>query len=111
VTQPRTPCFKLGIRMGDHRFPRRFAMAGRAGTYLAIVEEGYVEGGDPIEVVHRPAHPVTVGLLARLDYHDRPVRSLVERAAHIELEPQEWKELLARLGVSLEPSYTSAPSS
>jgi MOSC domain-containing protein YiiM len=110
VTQPRTPCFKLGIRMGDNRFPRRFAMAGRAGTYLAIAEEGEVEAGDPIEVVHRPAHPVTIGLLAYLDYHDRPVRRLVENAAHIGLEPREWEELLGRLGVPIDSGYTSAPS-
>jgi MOSC domain-containing protein YiiM len=110
VTQPRTPCFKLGIRMGDNRFPRRFAMAGRAGTYLAIVEEGHVQAGDPIEVVHRPAHPVTIGLLAHLDYHDRPVRVLVERAAHIGLEPKEWDDLFVQLGVAIDSGYTSAHS-
>jgi MOSC domain-containing protein YiiM len=108
VTQPRTPCFKLGIRMGDNRFPRRFAMAGRAGTYLAIAEEGYVQAGDPIEVLHRPDHPVTIGLLAYLDYHDRPVRVLVERAAHIGLEPDEWDDLLGKLGVATDSGYISA---
>ena len=110
VTQPRTPCFKLGIRMGNARFPRRFAMAGRAGTYLAVVDEGDVEAGDTIEIVYRPAHPITVGLLAYLDYHDRPVRRLVEQAAHIGLELQEWDDLLARLGVAIDSRPASSPS-
>src|ERR671919_3044126 len=42
VTSPRVPCWKLGVRMGDPGFPRRFAAAGRPGAYLAILEEGAV---------------------------------------------------------------------
>src|SRR4029453_13393340 len=56
VSQPRIPCFKLGIRMGSQRFPRRFAAAGRPGAYLRIRAEGEVAAGDPVEVVHRPGH-------------------------------------------------------
>ena len=70
VTQPRLPCFKLGVRMGDARFPRRFARAARWGTYLAIVEEGEIGAGDRIELIHRPPHHVTVDLVARVYYHD-----------------------------------------
>jgi MOSC domain-containing protein YiiM len=70
VTQPRLPCFKLGVRMDDPTFPRRFSSAARWGSYLAIVEEGDVGAGDVIEVVDRPAHEVTVGLVAYVYYHD-----------------------------------------
>lgn len=70
VTQPRLPCFKLGVRMDDPTFPRRFSSAARWGSYLAIVEEGDVGAGDVIEVVDRPAHGVTVGLVAYVYYHD-----------------------------------------
>src|SRR4051812_7920688 len=45
VAAPRVPCFKLGIRMGDPRFPLRFARAGRPGAYLRIVEHGDVAAG------------------------------------------------------------------
>jgi MOSC domain-containing protein YiiM len=69
VSQPRTPCFKLGIRMGSQRFPRRFAAAGRPGAYLRILAEGEVAAGDPVEVVHRPGHGLTVAEVARI-YHD-----------------------------------------
>ena len=48
VTQPRTPCAKLGLRMGSMRFVRIFAAAGRPGFYLGVVQEGYVEAGDAI---------------------------------------------------------------
>ncbi|MGZ5381305.1 MAG: MOSC domain-containing protein [Thermoanaerobaculia bacterium] len=48
VTQPRTPCAKLGLRMGSVRFVRVFAAAGRPGFYLSVVEEGTVETGDAI---------------------------------------------------------------
>jgi MOSC domain-containing protein YiiM len=65
VAQPRLPCFKLGLRMGDRLFPKRFAAAGRPGAYLRIVREGDVGAGDPIEVVSRPAHGVTSALVSR----------------------------------------------
>ena len=48
VTQPRTPCAKLGLRMGSMSFVRTFAAAGRPGFYLSVVEEGFVEAGDAI---------------------------------------------------------------
>jgi MOSC domain-containing protein YiiM len=68
VAQPRVPCFKLGIRMGDPSFPRSFATAGRPGAYLRILAEGELAAGDPIELVHRPAHGLTVADVAGI-YH------------------------------------------
>lgn len=64
VSQPRVPCFKLGARMDDPDFPRRFAEAGRPGAYLRIVQEGEIEAGDAVRVTHRPAHGLTVGDVA-----------------------------------------------
>ena len=56
--------------MGDQRFVKRFAKALRLGTYLRIIEPGEVEAGDPIEVVERPDHDVTIGLLGRVLFED-----------------------------------------
>ena len=50
VVQPRLPCFKLGLRIGDPAFVKRFAHASRPGAYLRIVEEGELGAGDAIEV-------------------------------------------------------------
>jgi MOSC domain-containing protein YiiM len=65
VAQPRLPCFKLGVRMNDPRFLKRFAAAGRPGAYLRILREGDLASGDEITVHHRPAHAVTTALVSR----------------------------------------------
>lgn len=64
VSEPRMPCFKLGARMGTADFVDLFGVVGRFGTYLRIVEEGTVEAGDPVVVVHKPVHELTVADLA-----------------------------------------------
>ena len=61
VAQPRSPCFKLGIRMGDDDFPGRFEQAHRPGAYLRIVGEGSVTAGDEIRVVVGEQPAVTIG--------------------------------------------------
>jgi MOSC domain-containing protein YiiM len=63
VCQPRQPCFKLGARFGDPRMVRRFARASRPGAYLRIVREGELGAGDPVAVVARPDHGITVALV------------------------------------------------
>jgi MOSC domain-containing protein YiiM len=65
VAQPRLPCFKLGLRMGDPRFLKRFTAAGRPGAYLRVVQEGDIGAGDQIDVRSRPAHGVTSELVSR----------------------------------------------
>jgi MOSC domain-containing protein YiiM len=71
VSGPRVPCSKLGARMGDPRFPRRFVLAGRPGAYLAVVAPGTLQAGDPVAVVHRPDHDVTVGMVFEIALRDR----------------------------------------
>ncbi len=71
VTEPRIPCFKLGLRMGDAGFVQRFAGAARPGTYLAIDTDGELGAGDPIELLHQPDHQVTIGMVERA-YHGHP---------------------------------------
>jgi MOSC domain-containing protein YiiM len=65
-TSPREPCSKLGIRMGDHRFPAHFRAANRCGFYVRVVEGGTVAAGDPVEVVARDPAGVSIGDLHRL---------------------------------------------
>ncbi|MFN2592011.1 MAG: MOSC domain-containing protein [Candidatus Dormibacteria bacterium] len=65
VAQPRQPCFKLGIRMGDQRFVKRFARAGRPGAYLRIITPGVVTAGDAVTVARRPRHGITIGRVSR----------------------------------------------
>lgn len=64
VCQPRLPCFKLGMVHDDPGLLRRFAQASRPGAYLRILEHGELGAGDPVDVLDRPAHGVTVRLVA-----------------------------------------------
>lgn len=94
VTQPRIPCFKLGIRMDDRQFPRRFAEAGRPGAYLSIVEAGEIGAGDLIEVVYRPDHGLTVGTVERAYHADR---SFAPRLVAVQELPRTWRMWAAKV--------------
>lgn len=70
VRQPRIPCAKLGLRIGDPLFPGRFGRAGRPGAYLGVLREGEVGAGDVVRVLERPSHGVTVALAAAIYLHE-----------------------------------------
>jgi MOSC domain-containing protein YiiM len=96
VRQSRMPCFKLGLRIGDPRFVRTFAKTDRPGAYLRILREGDVGAGDPVEIVHRPDHEVTVALMHRALLQDHDL--LPELLAAPTLMP-EWRAfILERTG-------------
>jgi MOSC domain-containing protein YiiM len=71
VSEPRVPCWRLGVRMQDKLFPRRFTEALRPGAYLRILTEGDVGAGDEIRVVERPDHDLTVRDVLRIYARDR----------------------------------------
>lgn len=96
VTSPRVPCWKLGVRMGNPLFPRRFAAAGRPGAYLAILEEGEVGAGDWIRVIHRPGHRVTVGLVAASYHQDHSLAAGILAAPELPAGWKEWAERQTR---------------
>ena len=86
VSQPRLPCAKLGLRFGDPGMVKRFAETGRPGAYLRIVTEGKIAAGDPVEVLERPAHDVSVALVSRAILLDDAL--LVQAAAAPALPPE-----------------------
>ena len=71
VSEPRFPCWKLGVRFGDPRMVKRFAAARRPGAYLRIVEQGRLAAGDAVEVVSRPDHGLTIARFAHAFLEDR----------------------------------------
>ena len=93
VTEPRIPCFKLGMRMGDAAFVERFAEAARPGTYLAIESAGDVGVGDSIELLHQPDHGVTIGSVERA-YHGHP--ELRQRLVELDDLSDSWRHWAAR---------------
>ena len=71
VSEPRVPCWRLGVRMEDRSFVRHFTEALRPGAYLRIVVEGLVGAGDAIRVVERPDDGVSIRDVFRIYTRDR----------------------------------------
>ena len=95
VTQPRLPCYKLGVRFQSDEMVRRFLASGRTGFYLAVTREGEVGAGDGIEVASRDGNAVPVSEITRLyiakRYAQDDVKSL-RRALQVAALPESWKE-------------------
>jgi MOSC domain-containing protein YiiM len=95
VTQPRLPCYKLGIRFESDDMVRRFFVSGRTGFYLAVTREGEVGAGDEMRVLSREANGVPVSEITRL-YAEKRYGSAevawVRRALRVAALPESWKE-------------------
>jgi MOSC domain-containing protein YiiM len=89
VASPRTPCWKLGVKMEDPRFVKRFARALRPGAYLRVIEEGEIAAGDEVVLVDRPGHEVSVRLMAEAYLGNR---SLVPRLLEVPGLPAGWRD-------------------
>jgi MOSC domain-containing protein YiiM len=96
VTGPRIPCYKLGLRFGRDDMVKRFLASERTGFYLAVVEEGHVAAGDPIELLERASHDVTVSEITRLYARDREDLEALRRVVQIEALPDGWREHFRR---------------
>jgi len=88
VSEPRVPCWRLGVRMNDQMFVRRFTEALRPGTYLRIIAEGDLGAGDEIRLVYRPDHDLTIRDVFRIYTRDRHE---VERLIAIPQMSYAWK--------------------
>jgi MOSC domain-containing protein YiiM len=98
VSQPRIPCYKLGIRFGRDDMPKRFLASGRSGIYFSVVEEGSVESGDPIELIERDAHGITVADVNRAFVRSRENLDLLRHIVAAEiLPPGLQRDLVERL--------------
>lgn len=92
VTQPRTPCVKLGIRMEMETFPGAFLQAGRPGFYLRVVEEGEVGAGDPVELIREDPERMPVREMNHLLHFDKGNIEGIRRAHRIAALSPEWRE-------------------
>ena len=92
VTQPRMPCFKLGIRFGNPEMVKRFLESKRSGFYLAVLREGEVGAGDPIEREETRGSRLTVGDVVSLYASDAENQDLLRRATELPALPEGWRE-------------------
>lgn len=105
VTQPRMPCYKLGIRLERDDIIKRFLESRRSGFYVAVLREGDIAAGDEMTLLNRAFDSVPVSEITRLyvekDYSPEDGRQ-VRRAIAAEALPESWKtwfqEKLDRLG-------------
>ncbi len=65
VASPRIPCRTFAAWLGEAGWMRRFTERAEPGAYLRVLRPGSIRAGDPIEVVHSPAHDVTIGVAFR----------------------------------------------
>ena len=91
VTQPRMPCFKLGIRFGRPDIIKRFLHSGRNGFYLAVAKEGEVAAGDSIELLARDENGVTIADIVDLYTADAARQDLLQRVSELPALPENWR--------------------
>ena len=92
VTEPRMPCFKLGVRFGRMDIVKRFLDSRRSGFYLAVEREGDVGAGDMIERIETDARRVTVKDIVRVYVQDKNDMETMRRAVQIDVLPQQWQQ-------------------
>ncbi len=92
VTQPRMPCYKLGIKFGRNDIIKRFLASRSTGFYFGVVEEGEVRAGDAVELLAREENRVSVADIVRLRVAGNPDPELLRRAVGLEALPANWRE-------------------
>ena len=94
VTQPRMPCYKLGIKFGRMDILEKFVNSQRPGIYYRVLEEGELGAGDSIKLLYRDKNNVTVNDIVSLyinDHNDGENISRMQRATKLEFLPESWR--------------------
>jgi MOSC domain-containing protein YiiM len=92
ATQPRMPCYKLGVKFGRMDVIRRFLASGRPGIYFKVLREGEIEATDEIQLVKRDKNNVTVNDIVRLYVDDKEDVETMWRAIRIKALPEGWRD-------------------
>ena len=102
ITQPRIPCYKLGIKMNDRKFPRLFSQSGNVGAYMKVIKPGKMSKGDEIEITKHESSSMTIFEIMELLYKDTKNIDQMKKALNIESLTEEikdkFRERLLKLG-------------
>ena len=90
ATQPRMPCYKLGVRFGRMDIIRRFMTSERSGIYFKVAQEGEIGEDDKIELVKSEKNNVTIHDIVRLQTSKSKDKELMYRAIKIKDLPDNW---------------------
>ncbi|PYK41351.1 MAG: MOSC domain-containing protein [Verrucomicrobia bacterium] len=91
VTEPRMPCYKLGIKFGRADIIKRFLASRRTGFYFAVVRGGMVGAGDAVELIGREQQEISVADITRLYAFEKNDLESLRRAIEVEALPENWK--------------------
>lgn len=96
VTEPRLPCYKLGIKFGRPDILRKFLQSRRTGFYFAVLKEGEVKAGDAIELLSRDANNIAISDITRLYAFEKDDLETLRRAVKLEALSESWREYFQR---------------
>ena len=96
VTEPRMPCYKLGIKFGRPDIIKRFLQSRRTGFYFAVAKEGTVEAGDEIKLLSRDSNDITIADITRLYAFEKDDVDTLRRAVKLEALSESWREYLLK---------------
>jgi MOSC domain-containing protein YiiM len=91
VTEPRMPCYKLGIKFGRSDMIKKFLASERTGFYFAVLQEGEVAAGDPIELIEGSKRSVRVSDITQLYTREKHNVGLLRRATEVAALPESWR--------------------
>ncbi len=91
VTEPRMPCFKLGVRFGRPDMVKRFLSSQRTGFYFGVLEEGQVQAGDELELLKKHPDQLSVADVTRLYSTEKTNEKLLKKAISVSALPQSWR--------------------
>jgi len=91
VTQPRMPCYKLGIKFGRANMVKQFLDSRLTGFYFSVLQDGEVGVGDAMELISRDENNVTVADITRLYVRQSDDLQMLQRAAQVKALPDGWR--------------------
>ena len=91
VTEPRMPCYKLGIKFGRADIIKRFLASRRTGFYFAVVRDGIVSAGNALKLIGQEQQEISVADITRLYAFEKGDVKSLRRAIEVEALPESWK--------------------
>ena len=92
ATQPRLPCFKLGLKFGRDDMVKRFLASRRTGVYFKVVQEGQIQIGDELELLRRDENDVTIADITRLFAFEKDDLTTLQKAVQVRDLPDGWRD-------------------
>ncbi len=92
VSQPRIPCYKIGIKMNSRDFPKMFSQSGLLGSYFRVIQEGSIESGCEMEKIHSETESMSIKEIASILFVDIKNIELMKKALDIKPLTEEIKE-------------------